>query len=49
MNILILNDIPPLLGGAEYHIELLKALYEKKGHKVTLFFFNDYVFIVLFS
>ena len=43
MNILILNDNPPPLGGAEYHIELLKSLYEKKGHKVTLFFFNDYV------
>ncbi len=43
MNIIILNDNPPPLGGAEYHIELLKSLYEKKGHKVTLFFFNDYV------
>ena len=38
MNIIILNDNPPPLGGAEYHIELLKSLYEKKGHKVTLFF-----------
>ena len=42
LNILLLSDNPPPLGGAEYHMELLKILFEKKGHKVDFFFFNDY-------
>lgn len=42
MNILILSDNPPPLGGAELHIELLKKLLTKKGHHAETFFFNNY-------
>lgn len=41
MNILILSDNPPPLGGAEQHILLLEKLYRKKGHNVSFFFFNS--------
>lgn len=38
MRILLINSNPPPLGGAEYHVELLKELLESKGHFVTCFY-----------
>lgn len=42
MNILIINNFPAPLGGAEYHVELLRELLEKKGHNTYTFFPKQY-------
>ena len=38
LRILLINSNPPPLGGAEYHVELLKELLESKGHFITCFY-----------